>query len=91
MSRAKPHPNNDQGRRFDPKAIEFDAGTWQALDALRRDSMKSLQELIDEAVRDLLKKHNRPTTLNGMLQASARSLPANDTAPKKAKPPKKRR
>jgi hypothetical protein len=73
------------------KLIEFDAETWQALEALRRDSMKSLQELIDEAVRDLLRKHNRPTTLREMLQASARSLPANDPMPKTSKPAKKRR
>lgn len=41
---------------------------------------------MDEAVRDLLKKHSRPTTLKEMLRASARSMPANDAAPK---PPKR--
>ena len=78
------------------KLIEFDAETWAAIEGLRRDSLKSLQELMDEAVRDLLRKHNRPTTLKEMLQASARSMPANDAAPKAAAPktksrPKKRR
>jgi len=43
--------------------------------------MKSLQELADEAFCDLLKKHRRPTTLKEMLQASARSHPANDPHP----------
>jgi hypothetical protein len=43
--------------------------------------MKTLQELSDEAFRDLLKKHRRPTTLKEMLQASARSHPANDHHP----------
>jgi hypothetical protein len=46
--------------------------------------MKSLQDLADEAFRDLLKKHHRPTILKEMLQASARSQPANDVgAPRK--------
>lgn len=54
------------------RKIEFDSESWQALDGLGRESLKSLQELIDEAV---LKKHNRPTTLNEMLQASARAVP----------------
>ena len=35
------------------KLVEFDAETWQALDLLGRDSMKTLQELADEAFRDL--------------------------------------
>jgi hypothetical protein len=72
------------------KIIEFDAETWQALDGLRRDSMKSIQELMDEAVRDLLRKHNRPTTLREMLQASARTTPANDAAPEAVKRAPKR-
>jgi hypothetical protein len=37
-----------------------------------------LQELADEAFRDLLKKHRRPVTLKEMLRESARSHPAND-------------
>ncbi len=44
------------------KRREFDAETYQALDLLGRDSMKTLQELADEAFRDLLKKHGRPVT-----------------------------
>ena len=38
------------------KLVEFDEETWQALDLLGRDSMKTLQELADEAFRDLLRK-----------------------------------
>ena len=42
--------------------------------------------------RDLLKKHNRPTTLKEMLKASVRAHPDNDPAkPGPAKPGKKRR
>jgi hypothetical protein len=62
------------------RRIEFDSETWHALHQLSLDSMKSLQDLADEAFRDLLKKHRRPTTLKEMLQASARSHPANDDA-----------
>jgi hypothetical protein len=40
--------------------------------------MQTLQELADEAFRDLLKKHRRPTTLKEMLRDSVRSHPAND-------------
>jgi hypothetical protein len=64
------------------KIIAFDAQTWQALELLRRDSMKSLQELMDEAVWDLLRKHNRPVTLREALTASARAVPANDAQPR---------
>ncbi|MFA5902163.1 MAG: hypothetical protein WC829_23975, partial [Hyphomicrobium sp.] len=44
------------------KLIAFDLETLQALQLLGRDSMKDLQELADEAFRDLLKKHVRPTS-----------------------------
>ncbi len=48
--------------------------------------MKSLQELADEAFRDLLRKHQRPVTLKDALRQSARRLPANDDAAPMAKP-----
>ena len=60
------------------KLIEFDPETWHALQLLGRDSMKTLQELADEAFSDLLRKHGRPVTLREALRASARRLPAND-------------
>jgi hypothetical protein len=60
------------------RRIAFDAETWHALDQLAKDRMESIQELADEAFRDLLKKHRRPTTLKEMLQESIRSQPAND-------------
>jgi hypothetical protein len=55
------------------KLVELDAQTWQALDLLARDSMKTLQELADEAFRDLLRKYERPTDLKTALRQSARS------------------
>jgi hypothetical protein len=60
------------------KLVAFDPETWHALQLLGRDSMKSLQELADEAFSDLLRKHGRPVTLREALRASARRLPAND-------------
>ena len=60
------------------KLIEFDPATLQALQLLARDSMKDFQELADEAFRDLLKKHGRPTSLKEALRQSTRSIPAND-------------
>ena len=68
-----PRPAGSVRRR-----IEFDAETWHVLHKLSLDSMKSLQDLADEAFRDLLKKHRRPTTLKEMLRESARAHPAND-------------
>jgi hypothetical protein len=54
------------------KLIAFDPETWHALDLLARDSMSSIQELADEAFRDLLRKHNRAADLKTALRLSAR-------------------
>jgi hypothetical protein len=67
------------------KLIEFDAATWHALRGLAQDSMRSLQDLADEAFRDLLRKHGRPVTLKEALRESARRLPANDPAARRKK------
>jgi len=58
------------------KLVEFDEETWAALDLLGRDSMKTLQELADEAFRDLLRKYDRPSDLKAALKQSARSSDA---------------
>jgi hypothetical protein len=68
------------------KLVEFDAETWHALRVLAGDSMRSLQELADEAFADLLKKHGRPVTLKQALRESARRQPANDPRAKPTKP-----
>ena len=60
------------------KRIVFDAETWRALHQLSLETMRSTQELADEAFHDLLKKHHRPTSLKEMLRQSARLHPAND-------------
>jgi hypothetical protein len=67
------------------KLVAFDAETWHALRVLSGDSMKSLQELAEEAFADLLKKHGRPLTLKQALRESARRAPANDARPRSAK------
>jgi hypothetical protein len=53
------------------KRVQFDDETWLALDVLARDRMMNFQELADEAFRDLLKKHNRPSDLKSALRQSA--------------------
>jgi hypothetical protein len=65
MPRAKPPSGAKR------KIIEFDAETWQALHSLAVDRMNTIQELVEDAVADLLKKHNRPVTLKEALEASA--------------------
>jgi hypothetical protein len=71
------------------KRVQFDAETWQALDLLARDRMMDFQELADEAFRDLLRKHGRPTDLRSALRQSAgvsaaiHKLPADKSVDKK--------
>jgi hypothetical protein len=52
------------------KLIEFHPEDLRALQELADDRSASLQELIDEAVRDLLVKHRRFTNLRTALQES---------------------
>jgi hypothetical protein len=77
----RPDPNRRAGQVR--KLIEFDAETWHALRLLSGDSMKSLQELAEEAFGDLLRKHGRPVTLRQALRESLRRQPANDPRPKR--------
>jgi hypothetical protein len=53
------------------KRVRFDDETWRELDLLAHDQMKDFQELADEAFRDLLKKHGRPSSLKEALRRSA--------------------
>ena len=66
-------PRAKPGEATRRKLIAFNEETWNALDLLARDSASSMQELADEAFRDLLKKHGRPTDLRAALKASAKS------------------
>jgi hypothetical protein len=68
------------------KRVQFDDETWQSLDLLGKDQMKSFPELADEAFRDLLKKHGRPTDLKDALRKSAgKSATVNHLRPRKKK------
>ena len=53
------------------KRVNIDDETWMALDLLARDRMATFQELADEALADLLKKHGRPVDLEAALRRSA--------------------
>jgi hypothetical protein len=72
------------------KRVQFDAETWQALDLLARDRMMDFQKLADEAFRDLLRKHNRPTDLKSALRQSAGQLAPISKLPAKKSPRKRR-
>ena len=66
------------------RRIEFDGETWHALHHLSLDAGRSLQQLADEAFRDLLRKHHRPVSLKDALRQSVRLQPANDPKPARA-------
>ena len=53
------------------KRVNIDDETWMALDLLAHDRMATFQELADEALADLLKKHGRPVDLKAALRKSA--------------------
>jgi hypothetical protein len=72
------------------KRIQFDDEIWHALDLLAHDRMQDFQELADEAFRDLLAKHGRPTDLKTALRRSAevegQKRPPGKGAPNPKKP-----
>ena len=70
--------NETRARPAIGKRVAFDRATWMALDLYARDSMKSFQELADEAFADLLAKHCRTVDLKDALRRSARRIGAND-------------
>ena len=58
------------------KRVQIDPETWASLDLLGKDWMMTFQELFDEAIRDLLKKHNRPQSLKEALRKSSQTARA---------------
>lgn len=74
------------------KRIQIDDETWAALDLLGRDRMMTFQELADEALRDLLRKHGRPATLKAALRQSLGESATVHTLPSrpKKKPPRRK-
>ena len=81
MAKRKTTPARPQ--RQIGKRVVFDEATWAALDLYARDSMKTFQELADEAFTDLLKKHQRPTDLKDALRQSTQRIGANDNPGRK--------
>jgi hypothetical protein len=68
------------------KRVQFDDETWHALNLLASDRMQDFQELADEAFRDLLQKHGRPTDLRTALRQDAGvGVPAEEPPPRKSK------
>jgi hypothetical protein len=57
---------------FVGKRIKFDPETWDAVALLARDQMKDLDEITEEAFRDLLKKHGRTADWREALRLSAK-------------------
>jgi hypothetical protein len=56
--------------RMKGKIVKFEPEDYVALDQLARDRAMSFQELADEAFRDLLENHHRPTDLRKALRES---------------------
>ena len=52
------------------KMIHVATASHDALQILARETGQTFQDLIDEAVADLLKKHKRPVTVKAMLRQS---------------------
>jgi hypothetical protein len=72
------------------KRVQIDDESWQALDLLARDQMKTFQELAEEAFADLLKKHGRPVDLKDALRRSAgHSATVHQFRPVKKKEPER--
>jgi hypothetical protein len=56
------------------KLIEFHPEDLRALTELAEDRATSVQELVDEAVSDLLKKYGKPTDLKTALRDSTKQV-----------------
>ena len=52
------------------KMVNIDSAALRALELLAADRKMSLQDLLDEAIADLLKKHHRPVTTKEMFAQS---------------------
>jgi hypothetical protein len=52
------------------KMVNIDTASLKALELLAADRKVSLQDLVEEAIADLLKKHRRPVTTKEMFALS---------------------
>jgi Antitoxin-like ribbon-helix-helix len=55
------------------KMVNIDTAALKALELLATDRQMSLQDLVEEAIADLLKKHRRPITTKEMFAQSLKS------------------
>ncbi len=55
------------------KRIRFDRDTWNAVEVMAQDQMKDIPEVVEEAMRDLLKKHGRSADFRQQLRMSAKT------------------
>ncbi len=65
------------------KRIRFDRDTWNALETLAQDQMKDIPEIVEEAMRDLLRKHGRSADLRQQLRLSTRENPPRNPGRKR--------
>jgi hypothetical protein len=74
MARTVKRPGKQRGGNdVVGKRLRFDRETWNAVDLLARDQMKTVEEITEEAFRDLLKKHGRSADFREQLKLSARA------------------
>ena len=55
------------------KMVNIDTAALKALELLAADRKMGLQDLLDEGIADLLKKHHRPVTTKEMFAQSLKS------------------
>lgn len=67
---ARSVPIGENWRPMVGKRVQFNDETWEAIEAVMRDSGSSFQDLTDEAFADLLKKHKQPVGLMASLKES---------------------
>jgi len=66
------------------KRIRIDRATWDAISLMAREQMKDLDEITEEAFRDLLKKYGRTADFREALKMSARQA-GTKLAPRRRK------
>jgi len=67
------------------KKLGIDGYLMGVLSVLAQDLGRPTESLADEAVRDLLRKHDRPRSLEEALRQSLRTLPLNDNGGERQK------
>jgi hypothetical protein len=72
-AKARAKAKTSAGADLVGKRLRFDRETWNAIQVLARDQMKSIDEITEEAFADLLKKHGRSADFRTQLRLSARA------------------